>query len=578
MILQRLKEFWDRQDDTFPRGYQLAFLTKKIVIDSAGNRAHVEALSGEKRGQRSGLSYPVPREQPQRTSSVRPRLLQDNPEYALGFVGEGRDPAKVKGRHEAYVHLLREAAAETNEQSLASVLRWIDGSGPQRLLDAHAFEVTDDLLFQVAEDIPTDLPSVRRFWAKDTEGPQGYCLVTGELTAVGAAMPYPAKGVPGGQTSGTMLVSVNMPAGESYGLSGNLSSPIGSEAAESICNALNRLLSDPRHSLRVQNTVYVFWTRDPQPDFSWDILNRPNEEEVRLLIDRARTGGEVSKTDAADFFALSLSANASRIVVRDYHETTLPSVKRKLGEWFDRLSIIGVDGRPARPPGVFALSASLYRDRKDIPNHVPVELIRSALTGSPFPEDLLLLAVRRNTATQGPFYRQNNQRYESLARLALIKAALTRNQEGRTDLTQLNKSHPDAAYHCGRLLSVLESIQRLAIPGLNATLTDRHYGAACASPGTIFGGLLKDATSAHLPKLRKNRPGAFVALDSRLQEVLSGVGNEFPMTLDYRNQGLFALGYYHQRAHDIAQARANKEMKELAEGVQPDRTEEEQKQ
>lgn len=75
--------------------------------------------------------------------------------------------------------------------------------------------------------------------------------------------------------------------------------------------------------------------------------------------------------------------------------------------------------------------------------------------------------------------------------------------------------------------------------------------------------------------MRKNRPGAYVALDSRLQEVLAGVGERFPMTLDYEKQGLFALGFYHQRAHDIAQARANKEdMKEIAEGVSPTQPEE----
>ncbi|MER3496599.1 MAG: hypothetical protein C4320_07375 [Armatimonadota bacterium] len=130
----------------------------------------------------------------------------------------------------------------------------------------------------------------------------------------------------------------------------------------------------------------------------------------------------------------------------------------------------------------------------------------------------------------------------------------------------LNPDLQEPAYQCGRLLSVLESIQRVANPGLNATLTDRHYSAAAATPGMIFGVLLKDAASAHLPKLRKNRPGAYHALDARLQDVLGQI-NVFPRTLDFEGQGLFSLGYYHQRAFDIAAAKKNIEMGELAEAA-----------
>jgi CRISPR-associated protein Csd1 len=132
-------------------------------------------------------------------------------------------------------------------------------------------------------------------------------------------------------------------------------------------------------------------------------------------------------------------------------------------------------------------------------------------------------------------------------------------------MPELNLNLDAPAYLCGRLLSILESIQRVAIPNLNSTLTDKHYASAAATPGVIFGVLLKDAASAHLPKLRKNRMGAYIALDSALQEVLGKLG-EFPRTLNYEGQGLFSLGYYHQKASDISAARAgqNRDLKEIA--------------
>ena len=67
----------------------------------------------------------------------------------------------------------------------------------------------------------------------------------------------------------------------------------------------------------------------------------------------------------------------------------------------------------------------------------------------------------------------------------------------------------------------------------------------------------------HLAKLERDRPGAYHALQQRLEEVMAGLEG-FPKTLDMESQGLFALGFYHQRAHDRARARARRE------GIDPD--------
>jgi CRISPR-associated protein Csd1 len=574
MILRRLMEYWQRQEDGLPPGYQRAFLTKKLVFRD-GRFLGVVSLSGDTRGKgkdaRSGQMIVVPREQPQRTSGVKARLLHDNPEYALGVVGEGRDPKKVAERHAAYRRLLEQAHEATGHQRLATVLRWLDEGGATRPEVTEKIAPGDDLYFEVDGLNPTDDPALRTFWSADKNLPQGFCLVTGELTGVGGAMPYPAKGVPGGQPSGTMLVSVNLKAAESYGLEGNLSSPIGSLAAEAVCNALNRLLASAENSLRINDTVYLYWHRDRDEADALRALKTSDPEDadrkvrryrqrattaVGDRLDSPRSGQPARKVERPDFHLLALTANASRIVVRDYHETTLESVEANLGAWFVRLALIGTNGKPLSPPSAFRLAASLYRDSKDIPRHVPVALMNAALNGRPLAKQLLALAVRRNAAMRGPFDEFNRQRRLSYPRLALIKACLT-HDDPDAPLTMLNENLPNPAYQCGRLLSILESIQRLAIPGLNATLTDRHYGAASATPGVIFGGLIKDATSAHLPKLRKNRPGAFVALDRRLQQVLSQL-EELPRTLDYEGQGYFALGYYHQRAHDVAEALAKR--------------------
>ena len=106
-------------------------------------------------------------------------------------------------------------------------------------------------------------------------------------------------------------------------------------------------------------------------------------------------------------------------------------------------------------------------------------------------------------------------------------------------MVALEAEHASPAYHCGRLLAVIEAVQRAALPGVNATIIDRYYGAASSTPAVVFGALLRGA--------------AYVNLQRRLEDVMSRIG-DWPTTLALRDQALFSLGYYHQRAHDRAEA------------------------
>jgi CRISPR-associated protein Csd1 len=401
---------------------------------------------------------------------------------------------------------------------------------------------------------PTDLPAIKEFWAgRDKTKHEAVCLVTGKFGPVVDRMPAPIKGVPDGQSTGTAFISVNNASGCSYGLQAALNSPVGKATAEKIGNALNYLLASDKHSLRVGKVVYVYWTRNPEEFDLFQFLNTPRAEDVQQLLLNPKRGRESGPLAANDFFVLSLSANVSRIVVRDYHETTLGVVKANLANWFARLRLEPLNGGDPEPMGVFRLSVSLFREAKDMPAHVPVTLLQCALAGTPLPESLLGLAVKRNLAMQGPYTVFKKKRMISEPRLAIIKAIIQQKEE--FPLEALNPQHPDSAYHCGRLLALLERIQRVALGDINATVVDRFYGAACSSPGSILGNLVNDA-QPHLAKLRKDRRDFF--LQTALEEVLSAIGQEFPRTLDLRRQGLFALGFYHQKAHDRAQAVAAK--------------------
>ena len=129
-------------------------------------------------------------------------------------------------------------------------------------------------------------------------------------------------------------------------------------------------------------------------------------------------------------------------------------------------------------------------------------------------------------------------------------------------MVQLDSGNTDQAYLCGRLLAVLERAQRSAIRNLNTTIVDRFYGTASTAPQSVFSRLIR-GSRAHLSTLERDSRGAYNAIQTQLEEVMSGI-EAFPKTFNLEQQGLFALGYYHQRASDQARMREASERRRSA--------------
>ena len=109
----------------------------------------------------------------------------------------------------------------------------------------------------------------------------------------------------------------------------------------------------------------------------------------------------------------------------------------------------------------------------------------------------------------------------------------------------LNEESQDTAYVLGRLFSVLESIQMEANPGIKATIRDRYFNSACATPASIFPVLVK-LKNSHVKKLEREKGSAKVYYEKLLTEIMGKLDDRFPTRLSLEEQGKFILGYYHQ--------------------------------
>lgn len=563
MLLQRLRELEGRAEAT-PSMYRPTRVQWMVRLDGKGNLSGVIPLAdGEGSGAERGLTLQAP--QLVRTVAIRPILLCDRADYVLGLPQEGKEE-RTREMHREFKDLVDRCADATGERAVKAVSTFLAErrAGSRKALPKD-LQPNDVVTFEVEGTRPIDLPSVRAFWADATKD-QGAdarvmtCLVCGERKPVERTIQVKIKGVPGGQLAGTALVSANMAAFVSYGLEQAYGAPTCRDCAEASHKALNRLLADPRSRLRVgESLVWVFWTRGARAQEAAsvvDYLSDPRSEDVRALLRSPVTGKDAAgAVEAADFFATALSASGGRAVVRDYVETSTARIQRNLRRWF-RLQRLADPDSDAQPMSVRRLCQALTHDvSKDMPPSVPQALVHAALTGGPLPDALLHLIVRRNRAEQGV-----TRPRAVLARMVLVSSPRHGFQE--EDLIEMQEDNRDPAYLCGRLFAELEQAQRAALGDVSATIRDRYFGTASSAPASVFGALMR-GSQAHLGKLRRERPGAGVAIEQRIEDIAKGL-TSFPTTLDLRGQTLFSLGYYHQRAMNRAAARERKAEKERA--------------
>lgn len=578
MLLEQLRAYALARDDIPPAGYQSQPVRYIVRLDETGRylgMLDTADPANRKRGQQLVAPHV------KRSVGIKPKLLADNGEYVLGVARDdprkSPKPDRIAAQHEAFVNLVRTCADSTNEPSVRAVVNFLCGDLPAREQLNTDFDPGSTITFRVSVPnrpegvLPIDLPSVQAFWAgylapdADPDGSSDMvCIVCDTTGPVLERHPLKIKGIPGGQTSGMDLISANAPAFESYGLTASHIAPTCPTCAEAYGNGLNALLASKTTSLWTKELAYAFWT-DTVDNATNEIVvgffAEPEEHpaEVRELLTSYQSGKADSLAiDPTRFYAAAFGASGARVVVKDWIDTTVGEARMRLARYFALQQLVLWDGSESTPVRVSWLANSTVHRKATAPPIVSQSLVRLALAGNPLPLDLLFMAVRRNRAEQGV----------SRERAMLIKMVLGSRHpqliEGRTGMTQLDSTNTQPAYVCGRLLATLDRIQYAALGTPNATIIDKYYGSASSAPASVFGTLLHGAQN-HLGKLRGTRNPVFRALDSELQDILSLLSS-FPRTLTLEEQGLFALGFYHQRAAARARATANKAKREAAGG------------
>lgn len=595
MILQSLTQFFDRikaeagNPYGVPRpGYSVQNITFRIVLNPDGALVDIQdardtrtetTKSGKTKTKQVPRQTLVPGDGKPPGSGIHPCTLWDNTAYLLGYKKPDKSPAKA-GKEAAraletlaatkahYLDLTKDLnlpglaairAFYENYWDAEKISAWTDqlddfaatGFGVFRVLpslkDAHEEPSIQAWLDQRA---PTETPSSQ---------PLGFCLVTGEQRPIARLHDPAIKGVNGAAPGGAKLASFNLNPFESYTKDQSHNAPVSEGAVFAYCNALNALLSGPqshRHRVTIGDVTTIFWTEkrtatesifarflsgdiDAPPTTS-TTEDRTAQNQLQALLQTFRQGGGASAAEFQDdpktkFFILGLSGNVTRLVVRFWHVSSIGEMLGNLQDHYHNLAL--VRKKNAHPfwepefPSAQRLLDQSARERKAISPLMGGQLLQAILYRTPYPMTLIQGVLNRLRANDPVDY----------LKAVILKAFLLRNFNHPIEMS-LNPDRTEPAYLLGRLFASLEKTQEDALGSLNAGLRERFYSSASATPGTVFPRILR-TYQHHLAKLQ----GGLKTNRERLVQAIHAPLDGYPAHLTLEQQGLFAIGYYHQR-------------------------------
>ncbi len=568
MILQALVSYYETlavRGELPQPGWAPVKVSYVLNLDDQGDITTVVCIKEEvTRGKKKALvpqtiQLPAP---VKRTVGVTANFLCDNSSYILGADKKGK-PKRSLECFQACKTLHETLLVSVEEPAARALLSFFEHWQPEKLTEHPAFAHQDmedvlasaNLIFRYRGRYLHEIPAIRQAWQdyynNSQDGQQFPCLVTGQMAPVAQLHPS-IKGIYGAQSSGASLVSFNAPAFCSYDREQGLNAPTSQYAAFAYGAALNHLIAT--QNTRVGDVTLLFWAESGEEAYA-DALKRfgfgggdeedqYKEEDLKGLMESLAEGADVewdgTRIDPnMTFYILGISPNAARLSVRFFLRNSFGQFIRNVKAHYDRLEITEAGSKSFSHVPVWRMLKETVnpnsREKKPAAD-MAGDTLRAILTNTPYPATLLNGVTLRIRADQ-----EMNR-----TRAAILKAYYLKNRNPFVPeevlTVSLNPDSNNEAYILGRMFSVLEAIQSDATPSINATIRDKYFSSASATPGVVFPTLVNLAQK-HLRKLDE---GKKIFYDKQLTELMSKLGETYPKRMNLPQQGSFQLGYYHQ--------------------------------
>ena len=586
MILQSLYDLHSRlvndsDYDLAPEGFSKQKVTFVVVLNPDGSLFDIQDARVQDVEKKRPRIVVVPGATKKSGSKPDPCFLWDNSKYLLGYDNDRNkpDPARAKKTFAAFKKKHLDLEKHLDLVEFSAVCRFLERWQPEM---ARKYPILDEVgpgygVFQIRGETRYvhEHPEIVKWWnnrqAGKTPDLVSQCLVTGKTGPIAGLHPK-IKNVSNKQAP---LVSFNKKSFESYGKEQSFNAPVTEDVAKKYVQVLNALITGPmkdKHSIRLGGNTVVFWTTRrtvtedvfaafmsagstvPEGSGQDEALTLKLKAFIKALKKGKEAYSQLGDDLKTDFYLLVLAPNAARISIRLFQKNSLTTLLDNLRRHFNDIGIerrFGEDTKNAEPeyPPLWLLLRQTARDSKDIPPLLSAPLLDAVIDGKRYPDGLYQAVMRRTSI----------ERKLNYPRASVIKGYLVRNQGKEVPVT-LDNSKTDPSYRLGRLFAALEKTQKDALgEKLNRTIRDAFYSSASATPAVVFPRLLR-TYQHHLSKLEG---GWRVNREKLVQEIMEPL-DSFPAHLSLEEQGMFAIGYYHQM-NDFYKSREKSKEKQVQE-------------
>lgn len=601
-MLHYFYEYATREGIILPPGLQSKLVKWLLIFSAAGQFVHALDLSGGQKKSK-GREFPQVPQAPNNwlQGGGRSHFLVESLATIVNWPDDEENRDKTQAKHDFFVDLLRQAGhAKPPLQAVPELEVIANALSDQSTLEAIQAKLTQ-LKAKPTEvatvALETSKGSPRIFVEENTwhgwwmdflskiKQPQAEAtprkttkrkesqfmcdLLTGDLVA-----PQPThdkiKGLAdiGGLATGDVLAGFDKDAFTSFGLEQSANAAMSEENMKVYVTAFNHLIAkrcrriaSPKQGTGVKVGYWYSGSVPEELDPALDILGElaetsaqkgkskkdasdleitQAERRAAKALDAIRSG-EHPELANLQYYAITLSANSGRVIVRDWMEGNFRELIDNVNAWFDDLTIVSRDGTNLIRSFKFAdVLGATARDLSDVQAPVAAALWRCALKRMPIPYEIMAQTLGRvhiDIVQDQPFRH---------SRFGLLKAFTIRCERVPSMTAELNEYETHPAYLCGRIMALLGAIQREALGDVGAGVIQRYYAAASATPALVLGRLIRTAQIAHLPKIQQE--GLRYWFENQLAELWTKMNAAPPRTLTLEEQTLFAMGYYHQLA------------------------------
>lgn len=577
MILQALYEYAQRKGDALPEdGFENIEIKYLIEIREDGSFVNLVSMITDKKGKLYLLPQRVIRSGS--NSWKLPCLLWDNIGFVLREPKEIKDDEKkqkeaneyAENQNNAFIKKIESLPEEVKkDRGVAAVLKFYTSNKANGFDKVRSSEYWDEckkvkgdfsFILNGETDLVARSPAVTAHQEKlsmqnndveDSDGESVFetCLITGEKSLI--ARLHTSTPVLGAKTNAKIVGFQKNSGYDSFGKEQSYNAPVSVKAMNAYTKALKYLIKSKDNHFRLGEDTIVFWAEKENKEYDFEGVfsvffskdfdsDDPDKsvKEVKNLFAAIYTG-KLERIDS-NFYVLCLSPNAARISVRFWETGKVKDFANRIRQHFVDFDIVRApqDSEYLNLYQILSATALEYKMDNVAPNLIG-SVVQSILKGTPYPVSLLQQCVRRIRAEQ----KVNHPR------AAILKAYINRYNRFHSineEVTvALDRNCKNKGYLIGRLFAVLEKVQQDVHPNLNATITDRYYGAASTNPVTVFPQLLK-LNQHHLSNYGNEKQGLKIVREKELGEIINAL-DAFPTHLTLEEQARFAIGYYHEK-------------------------------